>query len=108
MIKYLLIIISVGSAAAAQLCMKKSSCLDTLSKQGLLWLAFAGASYFISFVFYALLMKYFNLNRISPVMAISTTCAVVLTATVFFTEPLSMRMAMGLGLGILSIICLLW
>ena len=108
MIKYILIAISVGAAAAAQLCMKKSSCIDILSKQGLLWLGFAVASYFISFVFYALLMKYFNLNRISPVMAIATTCTVVLAATVLFTEPLSVRMMMGLGLGILSIICLLW
>ena len=108
MIKYLLIIISIGAAAAAQLCMKKSSCAGILSKQGLLWLAFAGASYFLSFVFYALLMKYFNLNRISPVMAIATTCTVVLAATVLFIEPLSVRMIMGLGLGILSIICLLW
>ena len=53
-------------------------------------------------------MKQFQLNRLSPVMAIATTAMVVLFATCLFHEPFTPRMALGMGLGIASICCLLW
>ena len=106
--KFILLLLSISTAATAQICMKKASYADLISRQNITWLLFAVASYFISFMMYALLMRYFQLNKISPVMAIATTCMVVLVATVVMHEPFSIRMALGIGLGIFSIVCLLW
>ncbi len=106
--KFLLILLSVSAAAAAQLCMKKSAALTFASRSTILWLAFAVAAYAISFLLYALLMRQFQLNRLSPVMAIATTGMVVVLATCLFQEPLTPKMVVGIGLGVASIICMLW
>lgn len=105
---YLLILLSISSAAAAQLCMKKAAALQIFSQGWLLWLSTAVLSYGLAFLLYALLMKQFQLNRLSPVMAIATTAMVVAFATCLFQEPFTPRMALGMGLGVASICCLLW
>ena len=105
---YFLILLSVASAAAAQLCMKKAAALQIFSQGWLLWLSTAVLSYGLAFLLYALLMKQFQLNRLSPVMAIATTAMVVAFATWLFQEPFTPRMALGMGLGMASICCLLW
>ena len=106
--KFILLIISISTAATAQIFMKKASLTGIVSGRAIMWMLLAIAAYGISFLMYALLMRYFQLNRISPVMAIATTCVVVFAATVIMHEPFSLRMALGIGLGISSIICLLW
>ncbi|MGE4569153.1 MAG: hypothetical protein AB7C90_08230 [Bacteroidales bacterium] len=103
----LLLTISVSTAAAAQLCMKKSALLTLTSRDALLWLAAAIAAYGIAFLLYALLMRQFHLNRLSPIMSIATTALVVVMATLLFHEPVTPKMLLGLGLGAASILCLL-
>lgn len=103
----MLIIIAICCSALAQIILKKASVLEFKSLIFFFHIGCAATSYFISFVLYVYIVKRFPVSKISPVMTIGTMILVVIAGFLMFKETLSLRLTIGLLLGIISIILIL-
>lgn len=103
----MLIIIAICCSALAQIILKKASVLEFKSLIFFFHIGCAATSYFISFVLYVYIVKRFQVSKIRPVMTIGTMILVVIAGFLMFKETLSLRLTIGLLLGIISIILIL-
>ena len=104
MTKYLFIALGILSSAIAQMLLKKASALSF--RDGLYYFYFcsAGVSYVVSFVLYTLILKYFPITKISPVMTLGTMTVVIILGVLIFHEIISIKQMIGIALGAVAII----
>lgn len=107
MIKYLLIIIGILSSSMAQIMQKKASVYEFKDFNFFLFLGFGGLFYLISFGLYAIVLKYFPISKLSPVMAIGVMIIVIIAGIFVFNEKISVKQAIGIIMGISSIYLIL-
>jgi multidrug transporter EmrE-like cation transporter len=107
MSKYFLLLLPVLFSTVAQLLIKKAAFIELRSLSWYTIMAFSMASYFFSFILYAAAVRYFPISVASPVNTIAVMLLVVLGGVVFWSEPVGLRHAVGLGLGLFALILLL-
>jgi len=106
MYKYLLIPAGIIFSMLAQVILKKTTDFNYKQFSFFIYFFFAGFSYLISFVLYSIILKYFPISRISPVMTLGTMILVIIAGLFIFNESISLKQIIGIGLGIAAIFLL--
>ena len=89
--------------AAAQIFLKMGSSLEAFRRRWFFYLFLSLCCYFLSFVSYYLVLKYFEISKISPIMMAGIISLVALYG--FLTgESLSFLRLLGIVLALLSIV----
>ena len=104
MIKYIFIPFGILASATAQMFMKKASGLSIKDFLFYIYFGSAGLSYVFSFVLYTLVLKYFPISKISPVMTLGTMIIVILLGIFMFQENLTFKQIIGITFGAIAII----
>jgi drug/metabolite transporter (DMT)-like permease len=104
MIKYLLIIFGVLSSAIAQMFLKKTSGLSFGNIAYFIYFGLAGMFYVASFGLYTLILKYFPISKISPVMTLGTMTMVVISGILMFHEIITTKQLIGMVIGAVAIV----
>jgi len=103
MIKYLFIILGILSSAIAQMFLKKTSGLSFGNIAYFIYFGLAGMFYAVSFVLYTLILKYFPISKISPVMTLGTMTMVVILGILMFHEIITIKQLIGMIIGAAAI-----
>lgn len=106
MIKYSYIVLGIMLSALAQVSLKYASGHKTFS---LFWITYVGVSlisYGAAFGLYAIILRYFPISRISPVMTVGVVVLVVFFG-IHFGEPFGVKQAIGLVFALVSLFLLL-
>jgi drug/metabolite transporter (DMT)-like permease len=107
MIKYLLIPLGMIASAVAQVLLKKAGAFTFKEISFFIYFCFAGISYVVSFGLYTIILKYFPITKISPVMTLGTMSLVIISGIVLFHEIISIKQAIGILLGAVAIILII-
>jgi drug/metabolite transporter (DMT)-like permease len=103
MIKYLLIVLGMFSSATAQMFLKKTSGLSFGNVLYFIYFCLAGMFYVASFGLYTLVLKYFPITKISPVMTLGTMTMVVIFGIFMFHEIITVKQLIGMVIGAVAI-----
>jgi len=104
MIKYFLIVLGVLSSAIAQMFIKKASGLSFGNVLFFIYFCLAGIFYVGSFGLYTLILKYFPITKISPVMTLGTMTMVVIFGIFMFHEIITIKQVIGMVIGAVAIV----
>jgi len=104
MLKYFLIPLGIMFSVFAQILLKKTTAFSYKEFSFYLFFCLAGLSYLFSFFLYSIILKYFPLSRISPVMTLGTLIFVIFAGIFLFHESFTLKHFIGISLGIGSII----
>jgi drug/metabolite transporter (DMT)-like permease len=107
MIKFLLIPIGIAASALAQVLLKKAAVFSFSDALFYVYFCCAGLSYVVSFGLYAVILKYFPISKISPVMTLGTMALVLATGVLFFKEIITVKQIIGIALGIIAILLII-
>ena len=106
--RIILVLLGILFSALAQIMLKKSSGFEFLKEFNFfVYFILGGLSYVVSFGIYAYALKIFNLSKISPVMTIGTMLLVVIAGVLMFKEVVTSKQALGIILGLISIILII-
>ncbi len=103
MISYILVFSGILFSAAAQAMLKQASLIEVRGSSWFYFVILSISFYGISFLIYAVVLRYFPISKISPVMTIGTVVLVVFYGLLVVGETLSVGQLVGVGLGIISI-----
>lgn len=101
-----LVAIGILATAFAQILLKQSSHHDVLTSPWIGFVGVAAASYALSFLLYALILKHYPLNKVYPAM----TVAQIVLITIYgltIGEVIDLRHGLGLLLGAVAIYLIL-
>ena len=104
MIKFFLLLLGILSSASAQMMLKKASDLSFKNIVFYIYFCFAGIFYVVSFGLYILILRYFPITKISPVMTLGTMIIVIIMGIFIFHETLTIKQMIGIVLGAIAII----
>jgi drug/metabolite transporter (DMT)-like permease len=104
MIKYLLVIFGMFLSAIAQMFLKKTSGFSFGNAQFFVFFCLAGMFYAASFGLYILILKYFPITKISPVMTLGTMSIVVISGILMFHEIITIKQLIGIVIGAVAIV----
>jgi multidrug transporter EmrE-like cation transporter len=107
MFKYLLIVLGVCTSAAAQVFLKKASVFSFKDFSFYKILFIAGILYIIAAVLYVVVLKFFPISRIGPVLLSGTIALVVVAGVLIFGETIAIKQAIGLVFTIAAIVLLI-
>ena len=101
--KYVLVLLGIVFAVAAQILLKTASSASSLSTKWLIYMALSAALYVVAFVFQSYVYRYFSLSKIAPAMATAIMLLVVLCGVWIFNETIQTKQIIGILFGIISI-----
>ena len=101
----MLVLLGIASSSAAQLLLKKAGQVGLRTLEGSFWIGVSGLNYLLAFVLYAILLKTIPISRLSPLMTVAVMLTVV-AGGVLWGEVLTMRLAIGIALGLVAIVFL--
>jgi len=104
MIKYFLVPLGILFTVTAQILLKKASGFSFKEYYFYIFFCFAGISYVLSFGIYTLVLKYFPLTKISPIMTLGTMTMVILLGIFIFQETITIKQILGIILGGVAIV----
>ena len=104
--KWIYVLSGILFSALAQICMKRASIFEVRHLFWYMYIFASVCSYFLSFVAYYLVLKYFPISKVSPLMTVGVVLIVVLYG-MWAGEAISIRHAAGLLLGAVSIFLIL-
>lgn len=104
--KYLLVAVGILASALAQIMLKKTSILEIRSSNWLVFIVLSCIFYLVAFLFYYVILKFFPISKISPVMTIGVMILVVIFG-IYIGETISLKLLFGLLLGMFSIYLIL-
>jgi len=107
MIKYLFIVLGISSSAIAQMFIKKASGLSFGNVSFFIYFCLAGMFYVASFGLYTLVLKYFPITKISPVMTLGTMTMVVILGILMFHEIITVKQVIGMVVGAVAIVLII-
>jgi drug/metabolite transporter (DMT)-like permease len=107
MVKYLLIVFGMLSSATAQMFLKKTSGLPFGNILYFVYFCLAGIFYIASFGIYTLVLKYFPITKISPVMTLGTMTMVVIFGIIMFQEIITIKQLIGMVIGAAAIVLII-
>lgn len=105
--KFLLAILSVLAAVAAQTFVKKAAFFQYLEKSWISFIALSLFFYGLAFVLQTVVVRHFDMSKILPASAIAIMILVFLSGIVFFQESIHTKQIIGVLLGALSIFLIL-
>jgi drug/metabolite transporter (DMT)-like permease len=108
LIKYILIPLGIAASATAQIFLKKASYLSHEKNLFYVYFFLAGLSYVVSFGLYTIILKYFPITKISPVMTLGTMAVITVIGIILFHEIISVKQMIGLTFGIIAIILIIF
>jgi uncharacterized membrane protein len=101
-----LVVLGMLATAFAQILLKKAAYFEIRTNPWLIYMAISALSYAFSFILYSRILKYYELNKIYPVMTVGQIMLVTLYG-LMIGEIVTGRNAMGLLLGGASIYLIL-
>lgn len=101
--KVLLIFFSILCSAAAQVALRQAGGYAHFHKAWFVWFALSALAYGLSFLMYAVLLRWYPISQISPLLTVGVMLVVVCTGIVL-GETLAVRQWLGVLLGVASII----
>lgn len=102
----LLVAIGIVATALAQILLKQSSHHEVLTSPWVGFVAVAAASYAVSFLLYALILKHYPLNKVYPAMTVAQIVLITLYGLTI-GEAVDLRHGVGLLLGVAAIYLIL-
>ncbi len=102
MTRYILVLFGVLITAMAQVLLKRSSGIQTWSKQWFIFLILSLFLYILSLGIYFFVLKFFPLSKIYPIMTISVILLITFYG-LFIGENITIRHLIGLFLGVGSV-----
>jgi uncharacterized membrane protein len=105
-LKFFYVLAGVIFSALAQICMKQATLSEAGNPAWFLYILASITSYVFSFATYYLVLKYFAISRVAPVMTVGVLVIVVLYG-IYSGEAVSGKHAAGLMLGGLSSLLIL-
>lgn len=106
MSKLMLVLIAMFATATAQVLLKKASYYDVKTAWWLTYFGVSAVIYGLSFLLYAIILKYYPLNKIYPIMTVGQIMLVTFYG-VFIGEAIDIRHALGLVCGVFAIYLIL-
>lgn len=106
MISYLLVVLGIFLSAAAQVVLKISAVSEVKDLRWFILLCSSILFYGFAFLIYAIVLKYFPISKVAPIMTIGTVVLVTISG-VIIGESLAMGQIVGLILGAVSILLIL-
>ncbi|NWG74979.1 MAG: hypothetical protein HXY24_10295 [Rubrivivax sp.] len=103
---FLLVAVGIVATALAQILLKQSSYHETLSMTWIGFVGIAAASYALSFLLYALILKHYPLNKVYPAMTVAQIVLITLYGLTI-GEVVDLRHGIGLLLGVAAIYLIL-
>ncbi|MDR3238079.1 MAG: EamA family transporter [Spirochaetia bacterium] len=104
MSKYLFAILATVINAGAQILLKKASLFSHRDNFFYLYVFYAGLLYIVSFVLYAIALKYFPITKLSPITMLGSMILIVLAGIFLYKEVINLKYVIGLLFGVISII----
>lgn len=101
-----LVAIGIVATALAQILLKQSSHHEVLTSPWVGFVAVAAASYAVSFLLYALILKHYPLNKVYPAMTVAQIVLITLYGLTI-GEAVDLRHGIGLLLGVAAIYLIL-
>lgn len=105
--QYVMTAVGVLLTVAAQIFVKFTSFHEFWSKKFVLYISLSAAAYCLTFLAQSYVMRFFPLNKISPVMSIATMILIFVSGALFFGEQIATKQAVGILLGVVSIYLIL-
>lgn len=104
--KWIYVVSGILFSSLAQICMKRASVFEVRHLFWCLYIFGSIFSYLLSFIAYYLVLKYFPISKVSPLMTVGVVLIVVLYG-MWAGEAVSIKHAVGLLLGVVSIFLIL-
>ncbi|GAB1416392.1 hypothetical protein MASR2M117_17980 [Paludibacter sp.] len=108
MMKYLLASLSVLSAVAAQIYIKKSTFFQFAGKQWFIFIIISLILYGFTFLTQTVVLKLFPISKILPASAIAIMLLVMISGIIFFNESVNYKQMIGIAFGVISIMLILF
>ena len=105
--KYILVLLGVISAVVAQVLIKNASQNVFFEKKWLVLMILSAISYGVAFLLQSYILKFFDLSKIAPAMAIGIMILVFGSGIWIFGEDVSVKQGIGVLLGLVSIYLIL-
>lgn len=105
--KYLLVLLGIISAVVAQVLMKNASQNVFFEKKWLVLILLSAISYGFAFLLQSYILKFFDLSKIAPAMAIGIMILVFGSGIWLFGEEISIKQGVGVLLGLISVYLIL-
>jgi drug/metabolite transporter (DMT)-like permease len=105
--KYLILFVPVIFSAVAQLFVKAAARHELKTTQWFIFIGMSLVAYVVAFILYSFAVREFPLSVASPVNTIAVMVIVFILAALLFGEVISLQKAIGIGLGLISILLLL-
>jgi len=104
MIKFIFIALGILSSAIAQMFIKQASTLPFENVKYYIYFCLAGLFYVVSFGLYTLVLRYFPITKISPVMTLGTMTMVIVFGILMFNEIITIKQLIGMVIGAVAIV----
>lgn len=101
-----LVAIGIIATALAQILLKQSSHHEVLTTPWIGFVGIAAASYALSFLLYALILKHYPLNKVYPAMTVAQIVLITLYGLTI-GEAVDVRHGIGLLLGVAAVYLIL-
>lgn len=101
-----MVVLGMLATAFAQILLKKAAYFEIRTSPWLIYMAISAFSYAFSFILYSRVLKYYDLNKVYPVMTVGQIMLVTLYG-LMIGEVITGRNAMGLLLGGVAIYLIL-
>lgn len=105
--KYIIVFLGVIFAVLAQIMMKNASSNIFFEKKWITLMLLSVSAYGVAFFLQSYIFKFFPLSKIGPVMAIAVMIFVFGSGILLYGEEISVKQAVGVLFGILSIYLIL-